>query len=430
MYVASGPSAYEQVIRNTRARTVRMPAKTDTRQAVDGGFFPILAPRFNLRSGETIFTIGSCFARHVEQVLSDSGFVVPVAGFTLPPGEFPHAAPHLLNEYNSGTIVQRIESVVGLFDHAPYMGVEETPEGALDLFLHIHTPPVSMARLLERRAQIAALYRELLRADVVVITLGLVECWWDRAHRCYLNKAPSKAFVMREPERFEFHQMDVPEVHARMSRAIGLLREVTKARILLTVSPVPVEATFMPQNIVMSNSYSKSVLRVAAEMLVREYDNVDYFPSYEIVTSFGTQAFEADNTHVDPALVRRVTGYMVENYLAKEEPKPEAPDLAALHGRFWAILQQGENPEAALIIAKQVIAAFPTLAVGHDLMGHYHSAKGNHQAALECALAALTQIGAHPGCLERVASIYETMGQQELGRYYRAAAAREMQAVA
>jgi MFS family permease len=118
-----------------------------------------------------IFTIGSCFARHVEHVLAESGFLVPVAGFTLPPGEFPHAAPHLLNEYNSGTIVQRIESVVGLFDHAPYMGVEETPEGALDLFLHIHTPPVTMARLLDRRAQIAALYRELLRMAAAALSL-------------------------------------------------------------------------------------------------------------------------------------------------------------------------------------------------------------------------------------------------------------------
>jgi hypothetical protein len=205
--------------------------------------------------------------------------------------------------------------------------VEETPEGALDLFLHIHTPPVTMARLLDRRAQIAALYRELLRADVVVITLGLVECWWDRAHRCYLNKAPSKAFVSREPERFEFHQMDVPSVHARMSRAIGLLREVTKARILLTVSPVPVEATFMPQNIVMSNSYSKSVLRVAAEMLVREHGNVDYFPSYEIVTGpqTGARFYAEDLREVTPEGVAYVMALFRRHCLTGAPEAAAAP---------------------------------------------------------------------------------------------------------
>jgi hypothetical protein len=423
MYVASGLGAYEQVIRNTRARTVRMPAKADARQFQDGGIFPILSPKFHIRPGETIFTIGSCFARHVEHVLMESGFRVPVAGFTLPAGEFPHPAPHLLNEYNAGTIVQRIESVVGLFDYRDDMGIENTEDGAIDLFLHIHTPPVPLKRLLERRAQIRALYDELRTADVVVITLGLVECWWDRQSRCYLNKAPSRALVTREQGRFEFHQMDVPAVYDRMSKAIGLLQSVSRARILLTVSPVPVEATFMPQNVVMSNSYSKSVLRVAAEMLVRDHQDVDYFPSYEIVTSFGTGAFEADNTHVDPALVRKVTSTMVQSYRAAAEPVPVVESLADLYHRFWAILNQTGDLAAARRVADQMNVAYPDTLVSLDTMGHWHSAAGDHAAALACALAALTKPGAHAGCLQRVAAIYEALGQPDAARTYLAAAA-------
>ena len=427
MYVSSGLSAYEQVVRNTRARTVRMPAKTDDRQCREGGIFPILAPKFHIRPGETIFTIGSCFARHVEHVLLESGFRVPVAGFTLPPGEFPHPAPHLLNEYNAGTIVQRIESVVGLFDHEDDMGVELTPDGAIDLFLHIHTPPVPLARLLERRAEIRAVYQALTTADVVVITLGLVECWWDREARCYLNKAPSRALVQREPTRFEFRQMDVPQVYGRMSKAIGLLQEASRARILLTVSPVPVEATFMPQNIVMSNSYSKSVLRVAAEMLVRDHPHVDYFPSYEIVTSFGTTAFEADNTHVDPALVRKVTSHMVQSYQAQAEPAPAEPTPAAetltdLHASFWALLNSNDLA-GARAVALRMNTLYPETLVSLDTLGHWHTAAGDHESALACALAALTRPGAHAGCLQRVATIYEALGRPNEARQYQQAAA-------
>jgi len=85
--------------------------------------------------------------------------------------------------------------------------------------------------------------------------------------------------------------------------------------ILITVSPVPVEATFTTQNAVMANSYAKSVLRIVSENLQSKYSNVDYFPSYEIVTSAGAAAFEDDNVHVKNQVVSKVTKYMVANYV-------------------------------------------------------------------------------------------------------------------
>jgi GSCFA family len=59
-------------------------------------------------------------------------------------------------------------------------------------------------------------------------------------------------------------------------------------RIVASVSPVPLKATFCGPDVLVSNCVSKSTLRSALHealpVLRREGATVDYFPSYEIVT--------------------------------------------------------------------------------------------------------------------------------------------------
>jgi len=221
----------------------------------------------------------------------------------------------LKNADNAGTILQRIESAVGEFSYSDDMGIEETKDGILDMFLHKAAKPVTIDRIIERRQDINSLYKQLLSSDVIILTLGLVECWYDNYFKCYLNKAPNRGLVSQFPDRFEFHRLDVDNVFKRMSRAIDMLNANKIVNILITVSPVPVEATFTTQNAVMANSYAKSVLRIVSENLQSKYSNVDYFPSYEIVTSAGAAAFEDDNVHVKNQVVSKVTKYMVANYV-------------------------------------------------------------------------------------------------------------------
>ena len=74
---------------------------------------------------------------------------------------------------------------------------------------------------------------------------------------------------------------------------------------MLTVSPVPLVATATGEHVLTSTIYSKSVLRVAAEEIVRAHRDMIYFPAYEIVT--GPQApaefFEPDRRNVTRAAV-------------------------------------------------------------------------------------------------------------------------------
>ncbi|WP_430232148.1 GSCFA domain-containing protein [Nitrosomonas communis] len=55
--------------------------------------------------------------------------------------------------------------------------------------------------------------------------------------------------------------------------------------ILLTVSPVPLVATYENRHVLVSTTASKAILRAAADEAERIFDNVIYFPSYEIITS-------------------------------------------------------------------------------------------------------------------------------------------------
>jgi hypothetical protein len=58
-----------------------------------------------------------------------------------------------------------------------------------------------------------------------------------------------------------------------------------KLQIILTVSPVPLVATMEPRHVLQATTYSKSVLRVAAEEMVQRYANAHYFASYEVITA-------------------------------------------------------------------------------------------------------------------------------------------------
>jgi tetratricopeptide (TPR) repeat protein len=84
-------------------------------------------------------------------------------------------------------------------------------------------------------------------------------------------------------------------------------------RLVVTVSPVPMNSTFSGKDVLSANSYSKSALRAAAEEFSFA-DRVDYFPSYEIVTLTDRNvSFTEDNIHVNSEIV----GEIVERFVSK-----------------------------------------------------------------------------------------------------------------
>lgn len=100
---------------------------------------------------------------------------------------------------------------------------------------------------------------------------------------------------------------------AALETAIDKLRQIG-AKVVLTVSPVPLSYTFTGKDCTVANEFSKSVLRVCAQRISQRME-VEYFPSYEIVRSGGVQNYEKDNIHVKDSIVREITQYMIRSFV-------------------------------------------------------------------------------------------------------------------
>jgi hypothetical protein len=122
---------------------------------------------------------------------------------------------------------------------------------------------------------------------------------------------PPTKLMREQPARYELEVMDVD---AAMSRLLPAFELLAGKRVIVTVSPVPLRATFTDQDVVVANMYSKSVLRVCAERL-EVLPGVDYFPSYEIVMSSSVRAYEKDNVHVRDDVVSNIVRYMTSRYV-------------------------------------------------------------------------------------------------------------------
>ncbi len=180
---------------------------------------------------------------------------------------------------------------------------------------------LSLAEVREARAILLAAYQELLTADVVIITLGFTEAWYDMQDRMYVNRSPAGSMRTRKfKDRYQFYNAGPRDVAGTMKEIIDSVRRVTqdRAKIVVTVSPVPLHGTFTDRDVVSANLYSKSTLLSAAVSLAAEYPFVDYYPSYEMVTcTRHEEAWENDGVHVKPQCVEKVIGVFAEQYFAE-----------------------------------------------------------------------------------------------------------------
>lgn len=314
----------ETALANARkSKSHRIANKLDARFR-SGSIFPSLQPSFSICRGDKIFTIGSCFARHIETMLVRNGYVLPTDDIRFPKEEWAHEYNGLLNEYNAGTIAQRIERALtgegyGAFATAPSGDV------TIDLLLPSATG-VTNTRLIERRAEIDDVYTHLRTSEVTIITLGLVEAWFDHSCNLFLNRVPPFSGLRSNDDRYSLVVLDVDRAYDLLERAFGALIESGMKKIMLTVSPVPLHTTFTGQDCSIANAYSKSTLRVVADKLTRRFPEVDYFPSFEIVTFAGAGVFHDDNVHVLPGFVREITAHMISAYEKPREGTAETPE--------------------------------------------------------------------------------------------------------
>jgi hypothetical protein len=172
-----------------------------------------------------------------------------------------------------------------------------------------------------RSAHLSAVKKAFHSATVFVFTLGLTEAWASKEDGSVFPACPGTISGVFDDNRHEFKNFTVSEVTDDLFSFITLLRESNEnVRFIITVSPVPLVATATDSHVLLASTYSKSVLRVAAQQIAQSVAGVTYFPAYEIVT--GPQApfeyFESDRRNVSEIAVAEVMGSLLEGLSSRK----------------------------------------------------------------------------------------------------------------
>ena len=424
----------EAIERSARNRASRWPER-GAKNRLEPECWPELNPRFDFAAGARVFTIGSCFARNVELHLASLGFDIPTRKFLnenrrdgVPGGD------EILNKYTPPSIHQELawtrrirerDGIVSEADVEPLL--LDLGDGKVVDMQHRLTNQFGMSRAgaLDQRRKLYGLFEKAFDSDIVIVTLGLIECWLDRASGQYVEFGP----YMRkhnQGNRFAFRRLTFNEAYDFTKKTLDLLNADGPRNVLITTSPVPLARTFTADDVIVANAYSKSVLRAVAGQIAEEFANVDYFPSHEtVMLTKQTYVWANDLTHVEGEFVGRIVSRLCERYVADAQ---NLPDAAALdrwlsfanlvnHRRF----DEAREIFAGLDLKQSGIAARFSLPLAEMRL---HLGETERAVADVQSARAVAQAAGERGCLDmlRCARVFEAAGCEEEAETTRASA--------
>jgi len=145
------------------------------------------------------------------------------------------------------------------------------------------------------------------RADLFIFTLGMTEVWLEKKSKL----AVCNSYGGRVDEQLcEFKDLSLADTLEKTEQLIRTVRKINpRSDIVLTVSPIPLQRTSKNESIVTANAASKAKQRAAATEICSQFENVFYFPSFEL--SQDEDFYESDGRHV----TRNKVNYIVDNFL-------------------------------------------------------------------------------------------------------------------
>lgn len=254
----------------------------------------ILAESVQLIDKKTaIGSLGSCFAREIKDYLQVNNYNYNYIEY----GEgrlSGHGSAPWERVFNTGCIRQELERcmhgrtgryTIGhdsrYYDLARKNAVFDTREDAEN----------------EGRYYVECAKAAVQESDIFIITLGLSEVWCDMANEEFMAEAPPASAY--QSARHSCRLLSPDENIENLRCALQHLWSTNPAlKVILTVSPVPLRATFFPRSALISNNVSKASLIYASHVICDEFDDVMYFPSYEITQGYLSQPFDWDGRHV------------------------------------------------------------------------------------------------------------------------------------
>lgn len=295
---------------------------------IHDSFAQIRGPKhLNLKNASSFFCVGSCFAREVEDAIDSAGlnattkslFLEVMANrpdlFALESGVMgrPHA---FLNRYNLGSMADLMQTLSGQRDEDSGLLYPAGDENYHDYHYTRQFQSRPLDTCQERRQIINETYRTAAsQADVFVFTFGLCESFLDLNCTRYLNVTPDPKTAAKQDLKFKFlsFEENLKEGHRIIEAVLSMN---PNAKIILTVSPVPLDVTFTEHDVVVANNLAKSTLVLTAHALAQHYAQCNYFPSFEMVmNSAQQQAWLWDRKHVAQPMVNHIMKSFIDQYI-------------------------------------------------------------------------------------------------------------------
>ena len=312
---------------------------------------PVGPSPFPIGRDARIATAGSCFAQSMSRVLERYGYDYFVAEPAPPQlsSEEARTAGYGVFSTRSGN-VYTARALLQLFERAygalvPHDSAWLRPDGRFADPFRPQIEPDGFATVAElvaaREEHLAAVRTMFEQLGILIYTLGLTEAWRSTIDGAVFPLAPGVTAGQLDPACYEFVNFTAAEVRDDLAAFLARLKRVNPgAKVVLTVSPQPPIATYEPRHVLVSATYTKAALRVAADEIERTHPDVWYFPGYELVASaFNRGAYFAHD-------LRTVTPEGVEHVmrLFLEHGAPSDERHAALDERMLA--ENRENLEA------------------------------------------------------------------------------------
>lgn len=324
----------------------------------------IYVKKFEIRPNERIATAGSCFAQHIANRLRSHNYnVLDVE--PAPPGidtitaqrfGFNLYSARYGNVYTLRQMLQLVQECKG--QRSPRDAVWKKGERYFDA-LRPSVEPEGLASaefvVRHRRQHLLRMEEMLKNTSLLIFTMGLTETWEHIEDGTVYPTAPGSIAGSYDPERYRFKNLTYNENLFDFLLLRDLLRAYNPdMRFILTVSPVPLTATASNEHVLPATLYSKSVLRAVAGALAQSHDDVDYFPSYEIVAGAPARGIFYENNlrNVSAAAVDVVMKYFFDQH---GKSSTSTPTTLGEESNLSAGREREKDAARALSIEKQEI---------------------------------------------------------------------------
>ena len=331
---------------------------------------PVVHARFRIGRHDRVATAGSCFAQHIARHLAGAGFHyfvteqadVPMEVSLTRKYNYGVFSARYGNIYTARQFLQLLKRAYGIFKP-----VDDVWVGNNGTLIDPYRPNIQPGGFscereyrLDREQHFAAVRRAVEETNVMVFTFGLTEAWVNKSDGAVYPVCPGTAAGTFDSTQHKFVNFGMVQVLGDMREALDFIRERNRGvRFILTVSPVPLVATAENRHVLVSTTYSKAVLRTVCGELEGRFDDVAYFPSYEVITGNFNRGlyYESDLREVTEAGVSHVMRLFLQHYAAADEvangePIPHMePDTLTRDPKDFARIME----EAAKVICDELV---------------------------------------------------------------------------